>query len=727
MAEPLEQFNKPPDVETGVIQSPDTSESTGTSLMELYPNYAENDDINEKTKGRIGSLFDEIRDRGDIETIWKKNDLMYRVKPDSSKDDEHRANEATGVFHVAVNQLVSMAFKTFTDNPENYKYGFMEILNDEAVNMIKSKNAEILTKLLRKSMESSRFKLNLKKLLFDIYKNGTGILGMPWEKQVVDLFYRDKESGERKSKPFTQNNLPSLEHIPLDKVWVDENIDNIDGQPGIFIDRPISWSKLLSDSKKNKIKLFKPEGEESLKNKFAKYQELTSSGQFNTPKTDRFDNADRTLQDRTTEKYRHWFIWPTLPINRETGKWDEDAEEIRCRVRILGDPESCEIIEIRENVLPGGTPIFHSNQTEDDIGFYHCSLGEKVESYYDQICIGIDQLIDNRAKNCRRPVFYDPLRVEIDKYDFGHSNTIPTPGVDPRTVIYEAQIADMTATIMPTIQYCELKIREIMNTTDAVVGAAMGGRTSASEYMGAKTAATTPIFSDMESIEDATIGEFMRRFAQYVHVLMTHEDIVDQIGAVGGEFQFDMNDIYSVRLNGVAMAMDKATRKQDLLQLFSISTDPSAKSRITLRLAQVMDIENPNELVPVPAKDQAIKAALYENNAILVFGQIDEPEMGEMHDVHLPIHQQALWQAQREDPPNQNIQSMVQHVAKTEQLKRQAEAGMGGSFPLGSGQATETNQPASPGLESGQEISAQMGDLNGGSPIPTSQPAMPGG
>ena len=715
----IEQFaepQSPPPSDTVISSATGEGEE---SILDLFPNFAESDDVVEKTKVRLRTLFSNCSDRSELETIWQKNDEMYRCKPDASKDDVHRANESTGVFHISVNQLVSMAYKTFTENPDNYKFGFSGILGDEAVNIIKARNAEIMTKLFRKAQVAANYKRNLKRALLDCYKNGTCFVAVPWEKQIIDLIYRDKSTGGRKSKLFTKNNLPGFEFIPIDHLWLDENIDDIESQPAIYIKSPISWSKLLSDSKKNNVKLFNKDGQESLRDKFGKYLENVSSSQFSTPKEERLDNADRTLQDRMGERYKHWFVWINLPVKKDGGKWDEDGAEIRCRVRILGDPESCEIIEIRENIFPGGVPILEAHQTEDDIGMYHISLGEKIGTYYDQICIAIDQLIDNRSKNVRRPVVYDPMRVDLDKYDFGHSNGIPCSG-DVRSGLFEMQVADMTATIMPTIQYCEQKVREIMNTTDAVMGMAMGGRTSASEYVSAKAAATTPIFSDMSSIEDALIGEYMRRFSQYVHTFMTHEDLVDQLGAVGREFQFDLADIYAIEMRGVSEAMDKATKVQNLLQLYSMSMDPAAKGRIMLRIAEAMGVENPAEFVSIPAKDQAIKAALWENNEMLIHGQWDEPEQGEMHDMHLSIHQQALWQAQREDPPNKNVPMMVQHVSTHQQLKRaeQSQGAGGESFPVNGQPATS---PPLPGDVSGEQISGQMGNAQGGSPV-SSQP-----
>lgn len=704
-----------------IPQPPDIEETSTVTIQELFPNYAENEEIVEQTKLRIRTLFSHIQDRGDLEEIWDKNDEMYRVKPDDAKDDKHRANESTGIFHVSVNQLVSMAFKTYTDNPENYSYGFTSIIDDEGANQIRARNAEIMTLLLHKSMRENEFKKNLKKLLYDIYKNGVAFAGVPWEKHVIDLIYRDKKNGERKSKAITKNNLPKLKHSPLDSVWLDENIDTIDAQPIICIRAPISWTELLADSKKNKIKLFEKEGNQSLHDKFEKYKDTVVSTQYGTPKSDRFDNADRTLQDRTGARYKHWLCWANLPIDKDKNKWENDGAEIRCRVRIIGDPENGDILEIRENVFPAGIPMLVGHQTQDDIGMYPISLGEKVKTYYDQICIAIDQLIDNRSKNNRKPIVCDPVRVNLDRYDFGHSGVITVDG-DVRTALMELQISDMTGTIMNTINYYELKVKEIMNTTDAVLGMAMGGRTSASEYMGARAAATTPIFSDMASIEDDIIGGFMRKFSQYIHTFMTLDDIIEQIGPIGKEFQFDLNDIYTIDLRGVTEFINKTERIQGFMQLYNLTQDSGVKSKIVLRIAKTMGVENPQELVVIPAKDQAIKAALYENNEMLIFGKWDEPEPGELHEAHLPIHRQAEWNAQRDGNPNINF--IRQHILMTEQLKK-TETALAGISSLPSLNGPMANVPATPGQEAGQEISSQFGNINAGSPVPTEQPAIP--
>jgi len=88
---PVEQMDKPTDAFLDV-PTPDTE--TDVTLLDLFPNYAEKDEVAEKTKIRLRHVFSNIRDRSDLEDIWDKNDEMFRCKPDASKDSTHRANEA---------------------------------------------------------------------------------------------------------------------------------------------------------------------------------------------------------------------------------------------------------------------------------------------------------------------------------------------------------------------------------------------------------------------------------------------------------------------------------------------------------------------------------------------------------------------------------------------------------------------------------------------------------
>jgi len=690
------------------------------SVIDTFENFASKPDIVEKCDEAITQAFNDIGSRDDIEEIWEKNDLMYRIKPEAALKVKNRANESHGVFTVGINQLVSMAYKTFTDGLKNYGYDPLPHESTDLFEIIK-KNAEILTRLLHKSMQRTKFKRELRRTLYQIYLKGTGIASVPWEKEQVELqmLKRGKKKGEKHKivkKTVNLMDLPGFNTIEVDRVLVDPNIENLDDQHAVFIRAPMQWNQLWKDSEAKKI-ILPSKDDEKLRETIEGYRETVAS-QYNTHKQNQADNADREYTDRQRGMFKHWEIWIMLPLDPETGKWDANKQEYRYRVQILGDPLSCEIMEIRRNPFPDGIPLLKANHGEDDIGFYHISLGEKCSSYYDQICTAVNQMIDNRSKNTRKPFLYDPMRINKDQIDFGHSVAIPCDGGDPKSALYEFQLSDMTGTIMATIAWYKQEMREIMNTTDSVMGVAMGGRTSASEYQGARVASTTPIFADMAAIEEDLIAGYMRKFANYVNNYMTPREIAKIIGPDGMQFSFEFAGHYTPVVKAVQELSDKNMMQQFYMQLFTMVTDEQKKNRILLRMTETMGIDNPHELIPETAQDQAIKASLWENTAILQYAQFDMPQRGENHEVHLRIHYAALWKAQEDKNANANI--LGQHINQTESLKREEKVS-GGFVPLsGFGQLqTGGSSDTSPGEQSGQQISAALGAQQGGTPVPS--------
>ena len=694
-------------------------EEEAFSTIDLFENFASKPNIVEECKKSVSKAFSDLQYRGDLEEIWKKNDLMYRVHPSSDLKEKNRANESHGVFTVGINQLVGMAYKTFTDGIKKYGFEPMPHESPDTFEILR-KNANILTRLLHRAMERTKFKRELRRTLYQVYLYATCWVSVPWEsvKMTLNMLVRGGESDKKEKldkKIVNTMDLPGFETIGIDRIWADPNVENIDDQLAIFIKSPMQWNELWKDSEADKI-ILPSKDNEKLRDTVDKYKETTAS-EFNTHNQNKADNADREYMDHQVGMFKHWEIWIMLPLDPETGKWDVNKQEYRYRVRILGDPLSCDIMEIRRNPFPDGIPLLKGNHGEDDIGCYHMSLGEKCESYYEQICTAVNQMMDNRSKNVRRPIIVDPMRIDKETIDFGHSNVTFCDG-DPRTAIYEFQIADMTGTIANTINWCKQEMREIMNTTDAVMGVAMGSRTSASEYQGAQVAATTPIFADMTAIEEDIIVGYMRKFANYVNNYMTSTEIAQIIGPDGMEFNFDFAGHYTPVAKAVQDLRDKAMMQQFYLQLYQSVTDENKKNRILLRLADIMEIDNPHELIPETAKDQAIKAALWENSVMLNYGQFDTPQKGEDHDAHLQIHYTAFWKAQQEKNKNANI--LGQHINQTESLKREENVS-GGNAPLSEFGQPQTGLPSetTPGEQSGQQISAALGAQQGGTPVPS--------
>lgn len=666
------------------------------AIAENLKNFAEDEELSKKVAGHLAGNWSNIQDRSTYEDVWSKVDEMYRVKPSSDIKEKNRANFGSGVFTRSINQLCGMAFQVLMENKLRYKFIPRPSMNDEGDLEQARKNADILTDMLHIAMDKPNFKSNLRSILHSVYKYGNAISCVPFKSDVKEW----KIKGQKPIKYRTPS-LPEIEHVPIENVWCDSNIDGITDQQAVFIKDNLSWSQLRNDDTVILPKDKSVSGEMQEKKAVDQFPDRAADT-TNQVKEDRFDNAGHDYSDKETGRIRHWVIWAHLPIDTETGDWEESNEWRLFRVRMLGGPDSTSaIIECRENPFPDDAPLLLTHQSDDDIGFYHISLGEKCETYHDQICTAQNQLADNRSKINRRPIFYDELTItHMDRYDFGHSNMIAVEG-DPRNAIYEAQMLDMTATIMQTIAYNEQKIKEIANTTDAVLGVAMGGRTSANEYQGARMAATTPIYSDLSVIEESLMVGYMNKFAQYVHAFFTTADIVYFVGARGREFNFSMTGKdYSVVAEGVVYARDKAKRMQNLMQILQLTADATIRAKIMRRIAEAMELENIEDITKIPGYDQAVKAAIFENVSMLEYGNMEMPQPGEQHDIHLPIHTKAYMEAKRNKNPNAS--NIGHHIRETMTLRKQEQTPQQATLLSASGSGQGAMQggpaPASPDL-----------------------------
>jgi len=668
----------------------DITVDVSSVLHEEIKNYADNEAIVKELKSHLSTIWSGIYDRSSYEEVWDKTDEMYRVKASGDIKEKNRANFGCGVFTRAINQLTGMAYQVFMENKHSYKFIPRPSMTSGGMLDRAKMNSKILTDLLYIAMGQPNFKQNFRKILHSIYKYGNQISAIPFRKETKDWKIKGKKTPVSYAMPV----LPIIEHVPIENVWVDANLDGLDLQQAIFIKDLTTWSRLLADKTVILPKEKFEKGDMAEKKAVDGYTEQAGD-QLNSVRDDRFANAGHDYNDKETNLINHWVIWAVIPIDTDKDKWDKATSWKTFRIRMLGDPQGKnEVIECRENMFPGGIPLLLTHQAEDDIGFYHISLAEKVETYHDQICTAQNQLADNRSKINRRPIFYNTMIItHMDRYDFGHSNMIGVDG-DPSTGLYESQMLDITQTIMGTIAYNENKIKEVMNTTDAILGVAMGGRTSASEYQGARMAATTPIYADLSVIEESLMVGFMDKFAQFIHAFFSRADIIYFVGEEGRYFDFNVTGKdYSVVAEGVVYARDKAMKMQNLMMLLQTAQDAVTRSKILRRIGEAMELENVDDITAIPGVEQAEKAAFFENISILESGNIEAPHLGENHDVHIGIHRQALLKAKQED--NQYASLLGNHISETMNIKQQEQSPAGvGSLPAFGPQAGQSGGAA---------------------------------
>jgi hypothetical protein len=563
----------------------------------------------------------------------------------------------------------------------------------------------------------------MSKLAHQYWKDGNCVASIPWIKEQYDL----STWRESRFKPVTEFVGPSLRHVNLRDLWLDMDIEDLDAQPMIAIQQPngISWTELVND---DDFELPK-EDEKTTRNACSRYLR-DRSGVTNQAKLDAQTNAniDGDTSTPQGESYEKWEIWITLPIkykSKSKATWDEDAAEYRHRVEILGSPADPHIGVIKPNVAPCGLPLLIAQETEDDIGIYHMARSETVKEYCKQIQIAQNQLIDNRDRNNNRQFFYNLMETpDLEDVDFNRAHGIPTRG-EPSKAHSEMDLKDMTGTNLAQIEYCEKKTREALHATDVVLGIAMGGRTSASEATQAHTAATAPILEAIRRFEDNIVIAFMFKFKAHVQAYMKVEDLVAVLGNVGMAIESYAADTlagkFGIQAEGINRAIGKMERFQKAQMIYTITKEdpafrPNSKQEELLKSADL----DPDQFLVEPSTRQAAKAALFENERMLRYGEWDDVEEGDDHATHKPSHERALFEAETNPiMPAQNLQLMRRHIGEHDTfLNRAASSAAAPQLSAGLfGPPSATAEPT-PGEQRGQDLSAGFGNAQAGSSIP---------
>jgi len=371
-----------------------------------------------------------------------------------------------------------------------------------------------------------------------------------------------------------------------------------------------------------------------------------------------------------------------------------------------------------------GLPLLDAHETEDTIGFFHQSRGQRVKTYYEQMCITQDQLIDNREMNNRRPKVFNPLDTPLmAEYNYAAGATIPTNG-QPSQAIFEMQIADMTNTNLPHLDYLQDQARSALNTTAAVLGEALGQRTSASEYLGARSASSSPIFEAIGRFEQGVVVGFMRKFPAYVQAMMTEKQLVEALGPRGAALKQYAKSVLKAKYGIVAMGVQNYASQLDrynkAVQMYQLTRqDPLANPQKLLEnVYRESQVENPSEYLSNKSTLREEEDALFENNGMFHRGVRQVIENDDDDDIHIDIHSRGIWEAKRKGIAPDRISMAEQHNQEHKMRKASKSMNMGGQTPVAApGQLPTAPTAATPGRVTGNAIAAELGAELGGSPM----------
>ena len=460
--------------------------------------------------------------------------------------------------------------------------------------------------------------------------------------------------------------------------------------------------------------------------------------QINDVKSERQSNAGESEDSETpTTLVDVWKFWVRLPIDPETGKWN--AGKNLCswyRVHFAGQVETGPVcLEITPNPHSCSLiPVNIAHALEDDKGAFHLSYCTLGKSYYAQEMTLIDMANDNVRERNRLPLMVEKGSLDI-------RNLVFAPGGN-RIWAYKAgsrepkelQIQDTTQTTLNMLGATEERRQKILGTNKAFLGEPIGGRQSASGYLGTLDQALKPALEDAKYKAEQIlpfhafwIKEMYYDFGDpETTLLITYED--EQLEVKPAHLYGD----FRIRVASIKNFNDSALKKKDdnelLAQVLPVLTkmgaiDAQGAKVIARQILTDRKLENINEIFKTESNYDAIRVAKSENMAIMWQNIFDMPKPEENHLVHIKEHEQHLSSvmllAENEMPDPTAIKRMKMHIEMHKRFMNEAAAGIVNQASL------DQPEPAgTPGEVVGGDIAGDMGTMGNLKTAETGRPPM---
>lgn len=370
-----------------------------------------------------------------------------------------------------------------------------------------------------------------------------------------------------------------------------------------------------------------------------------------------------------------------------------------------------EIIRLQENYYPHNSlPIYGSCHMPDmDSGQYSPAIGNILESHYVQICKALNQFLLNKDLANDPPVKMHvscPSR-ENDLHQPGGKNLVNSMGD-----YEEADIADNTGTTAAFLQATREQAQTSSKAVDAILGKAMGSRTSATEATNIFQTAMSGVTTDINLFNHDIAGGYAERCWEYAGLWVDP----DVMAAITGQYGFQVKpEHFLIRLDinwaTGSTFIESLTRQQNYRYMLEASVNDPSVNRAYLwkELLREWKFENIDKIVDdgetlqqiMEANDQACQT--YLGDFVMV-----DPDQN--HEIAIKVKtsflkdRKSVWNTKPEyvvNGPNLVQQIQLHQMYLQLQLMKQLAQQQGQQFSNGPGVSTlqplqNPNTPAPP-------------------------------
>ena len=314
----------------------------------------------------------------------------------------------------------------------------------------------------------------------------------------------------------------------------------------------------------------------------------------------------------------------------------------------------------------GEFPTYMMHSHEDDRGMLRMGYYTALEANIEEQDVLLNQWVDNKTLSVFAPFIAEKGNVFTRDFQFKQGNQVfwVRRGTG-KTALNKMEIPDLTQFFVLEWEKLQKEADEIVQTTDAFKGIAMGSRTTATENLGAREQSMKPAVEDTKRVMNPFFGWLLRgvsdlgrQFADPSELLAVTNGKGELLGEVNPGTFYGETKTHVV---GIEKFETDVTAKQVLINFLQAGGYEQAKEFMGkvgalhfwrtlgkfLKIPDILKIFPPARKM-VEAENQAwsdVKAI--ESTPDKAMNDPDQlPKEGEMHDIHIPIltAQKDKWQ-----------------------------------------------------------------------------------
>lgn len=280
-----------------------------------------------------------------------------------------------------------------------------------------------------------------------------------------------------------------------------------------------------------------------------------------------------------------WTLFPVMPFDPQTGAFEMQADgktpvPFKRFVMETFGPNihsgSQVILRLQENYYPKNRlPLYASCHMPDlDSGAYAPAIGQLLYNHYMELCLAMEQVLDNKDQ-MNDPAAWVQTSSPARNMDLNAKGAkIPVNG--PNDFGWK-EVPDASNAVVQLMEMIRSQAQTTSKSVDAIMGKAMGSRTSATEAQNAFQASMSAITTDIDMLTADIHGQYALRVWDYTGMWFDP----DLLQHITGQFGFaiqpeDMWMNVGVVTNVGSTYVEKIVKQQNVRYLLeSSAADPA--------------------------------------------------------------------------------------------------------------------------------------------------------